>query len=63
MQLFLNNEGKVKQLALSPSSFFHRPNGRDFCKKKGRVEQTSRGSSPNGVVYLAHIIHIMGWVG
>ena len=55
--------GKVKQLALSPSSFFHRPNGRDFCKKKGRVEQTSRGSSPNGVVYLKHIIHIMGWAG
>ena len=55
--------GKVKQLALSPSSFFHWPNGRDFCKRKGRVVQTNRGSSPNGVVYLAHIIHIMGWVG
>ena len=55
--------GKVKPLAMSPSSFFHRPNGRDFCKRKGRVLQTNRGSSPNGVVYLTHIIHIMGWVG
>ena len=31
--------GKVKPLAMSPSSFFHRPNGRDFCKRKGRVLQ------------------------
>ena len=47
----------VKPLALSPLSFFHWSNR---MEEPTLLIEKSRGRFPGGVVYLSHVVHIMG---
>ena len=57
VQVIVSFGVNVKPLALSPLSFFHWSNR---MEEPTLLIDKSRGRFPGGVVYLSHIIHIMG---